>query len=73
MKTVLAIGHIHFENLGIFEPFFEQQGFAVRYVEAPGADFNALDPLSARGRLAIASIILTSLGCRLCRTIEGRA
>lgn len=37
MKTVLAIRHVHFENLGVFEGVLHQRGWRIRYV-TPGLD-----------------------------------
>ena len=37
MKTAAAIRHVHFEDLGTFEPILRQQGYAIRYFDA-GAD-----------------------------------
>lgn len=42
MKTVLAIRHVHFEHLGALEPLLIEAGYAVRYVEAPTANWPAL-------------------------------
>lgn len=33
MKTVLALRHTPFEDLGVFEPQFRKMGFAVRYLD----------------------------------------
>lgn len=46
MKTVMAIRHIHFEDLGLFEPILTQLDFQVEYVDAPLAQFSDLDVLS---------------------------
>lgn len=43
MKTVIAIRHIHFEDLGTLEPLFEDRGYAVQYVDATVDDLATLD------------------------------
>jgi len=34
MKTALAIRHVHFEDLGIFEDGLKEAGYGIRYMEA---------------------------------------
>lgn len=34
MKIAAVIRHVHFEDLGAFEPILSQRGFAIRYYEA---------------------------------------
>ncbi|MBT3361204.1 MAG: glutamine amidotransferase [Rhodospirillales bacterium] len=46
MKTALAIRHVPFEDLGILGGVLEGRGFSISYVEAPSADFSAVDALS---------------------------
>lgn len=45
MPVVVAIRHVVFEDLGVWHPWFEANGWTVRYVDAPVADIAALDPL----------------------------
>ncbi|VVD67334.1 glutamine amidotransferase [Pandoraea anhela] len=42
-KTLLALRHVHFEDLGTLAPYFAQRGYAIEYVEAPLADLRAID------------------------------
>lgn len=42
MKTLLAIRHVPFEDLGSFAPLLSRAGYGIRYAEAPTADFAAL-------------------------------
>lgn len=42
MKTLLAIRHVPFEDLGSFALLLAEAGYAIRYVDAPTADFAAL-------------------------------
>lgn len=46
MKTVLALRHVHFEDLGIFEPVLQAHGYAIRYVDATIETLNELDVAS---------------------------
>lgn len=43
MKTVLALRHLAFEDLGLIEPVLRQRGFQVKYHEAGVDDFAAVD------------------------------
>ena len=45
MPSVVAIRHVMFEDLGVWAPWFDANGFSVTYVDAPVADLRALDPL----------------------------
>ena len=47
MKTVLAICHVAFEDLGSFAPILVDRGYAIQYLEAGWDDLTALDPLAA--------------------------
>jgi GMP synthase (glutamine-hydrolysing) len=42
MKTLLAVRHVHFEDLGALSPLLVEAGYEVRYVEAPTARFREL-------------------------------
>ena len=42
-KTLLALRHVHFEDLGTLAPYFAQRGYAMTYVDAPLADLRAID------------------------------
>lgn len=42
MKTLLAIRHVPFEDLGSLAPIFAKAGYSIRYADAPTADFAAL-------------------------------
>jgi GMP synthase (glutamine-hydrolysing) len=44
MKTLLAVRHVHFEDLGALSPLFVEAGYDVRYVEAPTTRFRELAP-----------------------------
>jgi GMP synthase (glutamine-hydrolysing) len=46
LKTVVAIRHIAFEDLGFFAAPLAQAGHAIRYCEAAGDDLSALDPIA---------------------------
>lgn len=43
MKSAIAVRHVHFEDLGVLEPVLAEQGYAVRYVDAPTEDLAGLD------------------------------
>ncbi|MGB9429683.1 MAG: glutamine amidotransferase [Gammaproteobacteria bacterium] len=42
MKSLLAIRHVPFEDLGCFEAPLSEAGYAIRYVDAPVTDFTRL-------------------------------
>jgi GMP synthase (glutamine-hydrolysing) len=46
MKSAVAVRHIHFEDLGVLEPFLREQGYDVRYLEAGVEDLGVLDAAS---------------------------
>jgi GMP synthase (glutamine-hydrolysing) len=46
MPSVAVIRHVVFEDLGVWAPWFEANGWSVRYVDAPVADLTAFDPLA---------------------------
>ncbi|MFV0416862.1 MAG: glutamine amidotransferase [Chthoniobacterales bacterium] len=43
MKKAVAIQHLSFENLGVFEPELQSSGFSVEYLDATAGDFNILN------------------------------
>ncbi len=43
MKSVLALRHVHFEDLGTLEPFFCERGYQVNYLDATIADLADLE------------------------------
>ena len=45
MPRVVALRHVMFEDLGVWGPWFEANGFSVTYVDVPVADLRAFDPL----------------------------
>lgn len=45
-KRLLAIQHVHFENLGSLEPYFQSWGYAIDYQQAGLNDLQQLDPLN---------------------------
>ncbi|HET7395241.1 MAG TPA: glutamine amidotransferase [Gammaproteobacteria bacterium] len=42
MKTLLAIRHVPFEDLGSFETCFDAAGYQIQYVDAATADFDSV-------------------------------
>jgi GMP synthase (glutamine-hydrolysing) len=46
MKSVLAIRHVHFEDLGSFEAVFAETGYSVRYCDVGVHDLSGIDPLA---------------------------
>lgn len=46
MKTCVAIRHVLFEDLDLFETVLGEKGFSVRYLDTPVEDVTALDPLA---------------------------
>jgi len=46
MKTCLALRHVAFEDLGSFEPFLADRGYAVRYADTGWDDLAGIDPLA---------------------------
>lgn len=43
MKTLLALRHLHFEDLGTLEAVFNQRGYRIDYVDTPIAALGAID------------------------------
>jgi GMP synthase (glutamine-hydrolysing) len=46
MKSVLAIRHVHFEDLGSFEPVLTEAGYQVRYCDVGLDELEGIDPLA---------------------------
>lgn len=46
MPQTVAIRHVAFEDLGLLAPLLERRGHAIRYVEAPTAKLEDVDPLA---------------------------
>lgn len=46
-RTLQAIRHVAFEDLGSFEPVFREAGFDIAYLDAGTDDLGAVDPLAA--------------------------
>lgn len=44
-KTALAIRHVHFEDLGIFDAVLSDAGYTIRYHDLDADSFATLDPL----------------------------
>jgi len=47
MKTLMALRHVDFEDLGELEPFFTQAGVSIQYLDATRASLAGIDPLEA--------------------------
>jgi GMP synthase (glutamine-hydrolysing) len=45
-KTAIAIRHVHFEDLGAFDPVLRRHGYAIRYCDIGVDDVRGLDPLA---------------------------
>lgn len=45
-RTAIAMRHVHFEDLGLFEPVLKEAGYDVRYHDVGVAPLRALDPLA---------------------------
>jgi GMP synthase (glutamine-hydrolysing) len=47
MKSVFAIRHVHFEDLGAFESVFGERGYQIHYHDAGACDLACVDALAA--------------------------
>jgi GMP synthase (glutamine-hydrolysing) len=47
MKSVLAIRHVHFEDLGSFDAVFAEAGYQVRYCDVGMDELGGIDPLAS--------------------------
>lgn len=46
MKSVIALRHLHFEDLGSLEPLFVELGYQIQYIDATVADLEGVDVTS---------------------------
>lgn len=46
MPTTVALRHVAFEDLGLLGPLLARRGHTLRYVDAPVADLESVDPLA---------------------------
>jgi GMP synthase (glutamine-hydrolysing) len=46
MKPVVAVRHVHFEDLGTFGPVLEEHGYAIHYADAGIDDLASVDPVA---------------------------
>lgn len=46
MKSVIALRHLHFEDLGSLEPLFVELGYQIQYIDATVADLESVDVTS---------------------------
>jgi len=47
MKTLMALRHVDFEDLGELEPLFTQAGMSIQYLDATRASLAGIDPFEA--------------------------
>lgn len=45
LRTAIAVRHIHFENLGVFEAALSGAGYKLHYHDVDAAGFSTLDPV----------------------------
>src|SRR5436190_6334978 len=45
-RTTIAIRHIHFEDLGTFEPVLTDAGYGIQYYDAGVHPLGTLDPMN---------------------------
>lgn len=68
LRSAIAIRHVAFEDLGVFEPVLDARGVSVRYVEAGldvcrlRADIQCSGPPVARAGVEANSLWLDGLG-----------
>jgi GMP synthase (glutamine-hydrolysing) len=53
MKTLLALRHVDFEDLGELEAYFTRAGFSIQYLDATRTSLAGIDPLEADVMVAL--------------------
>ena len=59
-KSVVAIRHVHFEDLGHFTPVLERQQYSVTYYDAGIDSLESLDPLVVASECPLSVVKRTS-------------